>query len=94
MNKRQNKKLNMYEVVRDFIQMIDASIIDLMPMMSEYRTALMDKIIAISNYGGTQSANRKGVTVDKDYLKNNLIVVATSVSRKVESYAINTWICK
>jgi len=87
MNKTQDKKLEMYQGVRDLLLNTDTGILDLMPMIIGYRTELVDNIIAISRSEGTQNTDRKGVTEAKDHLKIDMITKAGDVSRKVQSYA-------
>ena len=87
MDKKQNKKLEMYQGVRDLLMGTESEIIDLMPMMGGYRTELVDNIISITLYAGTQNTDRKGVTEAKDHLKIEMITIAGDVSRKVQSYA-------
>ncbi len=87
MNKTQDKKLEMYQSVRDLLLDTETGILDLMPMMDGYRTKLVDNIIAISRSEGTQNTDRKGVTEVKDHLKIDMITKSGDVSRKVQSYA-------
>ncbi len=87
MDKKQNKKLEMYQGVRDLLLDTETEIIDLMPMMGGYRTELVNNIISINFYEGTQNTDRKGVTEAKDHLKIDMITKAGDVSRKVQSYA-------
>ena len=87
MDKKQDKKLEMYQGVRDLLLDTASEIIDLMPMMGGYRTELVNNIISINIYEGTQNTDRKGVTESKDHLKIDMITIAGDVSRKVQSYA-------
>ncbi len=87
MNKTQDKKLEMYQSVRDLLLDTEPEIIDLMPMMDGYRTKLVNNVISINFYEGTQNTDRKGVTEAKDHLKIDMITKAGDVSRKVQSYA-------
>lgn len=86
----QERKLSMYEVVRDLLNSTEQSIIDLMPQMETYKTNLMENINLLSNVGGTQKLNRKGIVDSKDLFKSNLIFRATDVSRRVQGYAVNS----
>lgn len=85
----QERKLSMYEVVRDLLNTSDPNIIDMMPQMVTYSTTLASNIGLLSSVGGTQKLNRKGIVDTKDSLKSDLILKATDVSRKVQGYAVN-----
>lgn len=90
MKRIEERKLNMYEVTRDLLQETEPTIIDAMPLMADCRTNLVNNIISISNYGSSQSLNRKGITNDKDALRNAAMNIASDVARKVQGYAVNT----
>ncbi len=90
MKRIEEKKLSMYEVTRDLLQVTDSVIIDAMPQMVEYKTNLESNIISITNYGSSQSLNRKGIANDKDSLRNIAITKASDVARRVQGYAVNT----
>lgn len=89
MKKIEERKLSMYEVTRDLLLATDSTIIDLMPLMEDYRTTLVNNIASISNYGGEQKLNRKGFADEKEVLRNILTTKASDVSRKVQGYAVN-----
>lgn len=90
MKRIEERKFSMYEVTRDLLQATDTTIIDAMPQMTDYKTNLVNNIISISNYGGSQSLNRKGIANDKGSLRNILITKATDVARKVQGFAVNS----
>ena len=89
MKRIEERKFSMYEVTRDLLLGTAAEIIAAMPLMADYTANLVSNIISISNFGGTQSLNRKGIANDKGSLKNILITKATDVARKVQGFAVN-----
>ena len=90
MNKTQERKFSMYEVVYALLMGTVASIIDQMPLMSDAIVTLGNNITSISGFGNTQKKSKEGVTDVKDFMRNHLILEILEVSKKVGAYATNT----
>jgi hypothetical protein len=89
MRRIEERKFSMYEVTYNFLLAADPLIINLMPLMSDYITYLGNNITSISEHGGTQKLNRKGIADDKSFLRDNLTIMAAEISRKIRGYAVN-----
>ena len=73
MNKTQERKFSMYEVVYALLVGTVASIIEQMPLMSDAIVALGTNISSISGFGNTQKTSKEGVSDTKDFLRLQLI---------------------
>ena len=90
MNKTQERKFSMYEVVHALLVGTIASIIDQMPLMSDAIVTLGHNISSISGFGSTQKMSKEGVSDTKGFLRLQLIQEILLVSKKVSAYATNT----
>ena len=90
MNKTQERKFSMYEVVYALLVGTVASIIEQMPLMSDAIVALGTNISSISGFGNTQKTSKEGVSDTKDFLRLQLIQEILLVSKKVGAYATNS----
>ena len=90
MNRLQERKLSMYEVVFQFLTNTNASIISQMPQMNSSITLLGSKIAQINDFVGEQITNRTGTAATKEQIRLNLIEKTEIIARKVEAYAVNT----
>jgi hypothetical protein len=86
MNTNQERKLNMYLAVRNFINSNQEVIKDL-PNFSASQNALQDIISQIQSYGELQKQDKKGITIEKKKLKKSLITIAGDSSRKIAALA-------
>lgn len=89
MNRLQERKLSMYEVVFHLLSSTNASIISQMPQMSIAITLLGSKIAQINDFVGEQITNRTGTAATKEQIRLNLIEKTEIIARKVEAYAVN-----
>ncbi len=86
MNTRQENKLSMFIVVREYLNK-NAAITTALPNFASLYTALTDGINQIHDIRALQELDKKGLAVTKRSLKGRLIESALDVSRKTVAYA-------
>ncbi len=89
MNRLQERKLTMYEVVFIFLKATTASIIGQMPQMDLAINTLGSNIDKIKDFFSDQVANRIGTTADKEQIRLNLVKKIFFIARKIEAFAVN-----
>ena len=89
MNRHQERKLSMYEVILNFLMDTDPNIISQIPQIDDSITLLGTKITQINDSIGEQIINRKGSTATKEQFRISLIDKTIIVARKVEAFAVN-----
>lgn len=86
MNSRQESKLNMYLVVKDFLTS-NATITATLPNFPGFLTAFQSSLAMIQSNGEQQMFDKTGISTNKGQLRNALIVLAADTARKVQAYA-------
>lgn len=89
MNRLQERKLTMYEVVFTFLNTTIASIIGQMPQMDAAIIKLGSNIDNIKDFFSDQVINRAGTTAEKEQLRLNLVNKVFIIARKLEAFAVN-----
>jgi hypothetical protein len=82
----QEIKLNMYLSIRNFIISNESLTKDL-PNFSANYAILLDTISQIQAIGEKQKADKTGLAIEKNKLKNMLITIAADYSRKITAFA-------
>ena len=90
MNRLQERKLTMYELVYLFLEATPASIISQMPQMDLAIITLGSNIAAIKDNFSSQVTNRIGTTEEKEQIRLNLVNKTFTIARKLEAYAVNS----
>ncbi|MEC4050466.1 carboxypeptidase-like regulatory domain-containing protein [Flavobacterium sp. SUN046] len=90
MNRLQERKLTMYELVYLFLKATNASIIGQMPQMDIAIINLGSNIDKIKELFSNQIVNRVGTTEEKEQIKLNLVNKTYTMARKLEAYAVNS----
>jgi hypothetical protein len=86
MNYLQESRLSMYLAFRDF-QAAYTAITNPLPNYTTNSTAFINTITQIQAIAEQQKLSKKGITVNKNQLKNALIVQVVDYSRKLGAYA-------
>ncbi len=89
MKRLQERKLNMYEVVLDFLNATDPNIISQIPQVDVSITLLETKVNQITDFVGEQITNRKGIAAAKVLHRQTLTDKTIIIARKVEAFAVN-----
>ena len=89
MNYKQEKKLNMYHVVRDFVNLNGIALKEL-PGFAENFEIFVTTIEAVHLTIEKQITKRSGITLKKRDLRLDISVRALDFSRKISAYAIMT----
>jgi len=86
MTNRQENKLSMFMVVRDYLNKNTAATATL-PNFNGFFTQLADGIVNIHNIREQQELDKKGLAIGKQKVKSALITLALDISRKTLAYA-------
>ncbi|HEX2936271.1 MAG TPA: carboxypeptidase-like regulatory domain-containing protein [Bacteroidales bacterium] len=86
MDSRQEAKLSMYIVVRDYLAKF-LTILNVLPNFTTFYTALQNVIKQIQSTGEAQGFDTSGNAENKSLLKDALINLAVDTTRKVKAYA-------
>jgi hypothetical protein len=86
MTTKQRIKLRMYLAVRNFVSQNEA-VAKAIPKFSESYATLQSATNDIQLIGEIQGADKSGVAIGKNKLKNNLIALAVKNSRKISAFA-------
>lgn len=86
MNNKQENKLTMFMVARDYLAK-NTAITATLPNFTDFNTRLVDGIIQIQNIRELQEFDKRGLAISKSKYKNRLIELAFDVSRKAVAYA-------
>lgn len=86
MDSKQEAKLNMYIVVRDYLAKFMA-ILNTLPNFALFYAALQNAITQIQSTGEVQGFDKSGNAVGKNLLKDTLVTLAADTARKVKAYA-------
>jgi hypothetical protein len=86
MDSKQETKLSMYIVVRDYLAKF-LTILNALPNFAAFYTALQNAITQIQSTGETQGFDKSGNTAGKNLAKDNLVTLAADTARKVKAYA-------
>jgi hypothetical protein len=86
MKSRQECKLSMYLVVKDFLT-TNAAVVNPLPNYSGFFTAFAGAIGQIQTYGEQQQFDKSGLKANKVQLINTLAMLAADTSRKMQAYA-------
>jgi len=86
MTSKQESKLKMYLVVKEFVNLY-LSIANALPNFSEFFAAFVSAITQIQTHGEQQKFNKSGLKTSKGELKKILVALAVDASRKLQAYA-------
>lgn len=86
MNLRQEAKLSMYLVVKDFL-ITNTSLLTPLPNYAGFYTAFTNGITLIQSNSEQQMFNKSGLKTNKSLLRNSLVMTSADNSRKVRAYA-------
>lgn len=86
MNARQECKLNMFLVVKDFLN-ANGTITTTLPNFPGFFTAFQSSLTLIQSNGEQQMFDKTGISTNKGQLRSALIVLAADTARKLQAYA-------
>jgi len=86
MQSRQESRLNMYLLVKDYLA-TNAAILNPLPNYSGYATAFLGAIGQIQTHSEQQMFDKSGLRANKEQLKSTLGMLAADCSRKLQAYA-------
>lgn len=83
---RQESKLSMYLAVLDYLT-ANSSIVNPLPNYSGYFRTFQDSITQIQTYAEQQMFDKKGISLSKQQIRENLVALAADTSRRLTAYA-------
>lgn len=86
MNQRQDAKLNMLMGLRDYLNQ-NSPIVATIPNLNGLLIVLQNLINQIQSASLLQNMNKSGVRINKNELRQNLVIVGADVSRRIAAYA-------